>query len=122
MYAYLVIFAFSKCFLPLAESDFLQAINSNILYNMRMRTKAKMSSMIGRPSVVFIPSTCSNISSKTTWPIKAKLGVRDGEGGGANVHVINFDFFLIFFLFGGGGQMPNTFFESGVQMSSPVNY
>ena len=30
MYTYLVIFAFSKCFLPLAESDLVQTINSII--------------------------------------------------------------------------------------------
>ena len=40
MYAYLVIFAFSKCFLPLAERDYVQTI---ILYNMCMRIEAKMS-------------------------------------------------------------------------------
>ena len=43
VYAHLVIFVFSICFLPLAESDLVQTINSIILYNMRMRTKAKMS-------------------------------------------------------------------------------
>ena len=42
MYAYLVIFAFSKSFIPLAESDLEQTINSIILYNMRMRYEAKM--------------------------------------------------------------------------------
>ena len=65
--------------------------------------------MVGRPSVVFSPSTSSNISSKTTWPIKAKLGVRDGEGGGANVHVINLDFVLIFFFWGGGANAQYLF-------------
>ena len=41
--AYFVIFAFSKCFLPLAESDLVQTVNSISLYNMRMRIEAKMS-------------------------------------------------------------------------------
>ena len=53
MYAYLVIFAFSKCFLPLAKSDLVQTINSIILYNMRMRNEAKMpyDFLMRRPTV-----------------------------------------------------------------------
>ena len=42
MYTYLDIFAFSECFLPLAESDLVQTINSIMLYKMCMRTQAKM--------------------------------------------------------------------------------
>ena len=51
--AYLVIFVFSKGFLPLAESDLVQTINSIILCNMRMLTKAKMSYdyFVRRPTV-----------------------------------------------------------------------
>ena len=52
MYAYLVIFAFSKCFLPLAESDLVQTITESInLYNMRKEAKIPYDYLMRRPTV-----------------------------------------------------------------------
>ena len=79
--------------------------------------------MVRRPSFIFLPSSSSNITDDTAWPIKAKFVFIDWVfvmGSGRNVHVIHFDW-------GGGGggrgggggggggggQMSNTFFESG---------
>ena len=60
--------------------------------------------MVRRPFVVFCPSTSSNISDETAWPIKAKFVFIDwvfvmGEG----------QTYLLYSLIGGGGRTNVTY-------------